>query len=58
MPGSRNHPYRSFEGTNLWRAVEKANVTLIANGDIKELTARNYIVGSICTYIGENAKSD
>jgi hypothetical protein len=44
----RQHPYKKFEGSVLWRTVEKQIGALVKNGDLKELTAREYIVGSIC----------
>ncbi len=43
-----NHPYKEFEATILWRTVEKQIADLVKNGDIRELTPREYIVGSIC----------
>jgi hypothetical protein len=58
MPQSRKqHPYTNFEGSVLWGAVEKAINLLVKNGDLKELTARKYIVGYICQAIagGKNA---
>jgi hypothetical protein len=45
------HPYKQFEGSNLWRCVEKQIAALVKNSDLKELTARKYIVGSICQSI-------
>ena len=52
MPESSNlHPYKRFEGTSLWRSVEKQIAALVNNGDLKELTAREYVVGSICQAI-------
>jgi hypothetical protein len=42
------HPYGEFEGSVLWRTVEKAVSALVKNGDMRELTARKFIVGSIC----------
>jgi len=49
MPQPRKqHPYTKFEGSVLWRAVSKEIAALVKNGDLKELTAREYIVGSIC----------
>ncbi|MGA8540252.1 MAG: hypothetical protein WB566_12190 [Terriglobales bacterium] len=52
------HPYKKFEATVLWRTVEKQIADLVKNGDIQELTAREYIVGSICRAIagGEDPK--
>jgi hypothetical protein len=45
---SINHPYKKFKATVLWRVVENQISALVRNGDIRELTAREYIVGSIC----------
>lgn len=42
------HPYKMFESSVLWRSIDKAIAALAQNGDIKELTAREYIVGLIC----------
>jgi hypothetical protein len=54
----KTHPYKNFEGSVIWRAVEKAILALARNGDIKELTAREYIVGSICSAIASGRHSD
>jgi hypothetical protein len=32
----KTHPYKNFEGSVIWRAVEKAILALARNGDIKE----------------------
>ncbi len=53
----RQHPYTEFEGSVLWRTVEKAIVALVKNGDLKEQTAREYIVGYICQTIAGGKKS-
>jgi hypothetical protein len=52
------HPYTQFDGSVLWRAVEKQVAALVKNGDLKEMTSRKYIVGSICKAIagGKNPK--
>jgi hypothetical protein len=47
------HPYDSFEGTFLWRAVETAIADLVANNDLTELTPRRYIIGHICKHVDE-----
>jgi len=44
----RQHPYSELEGSPLWKAVEKQIAALVKNGDLKEMTAREYIVGAIC----------
>jgi hypothetical protein len=44
----KTHPYEEFEGSVLRRTVEKAVSALVKNGDMPELAARKYIVGSIC----------
>jgi hypothetical protein len=52
MPSPRKtaipHPYKRFEGTGLWRAVEKGVRDLVENQDLKELARREYIVGYLC----------
>jgi hypothetical protein len=40
-----NYPYREFEAMPVWKVVDEAISDLIANQDIKETTARRYIVG-------------
>jgi hypothetical protein len=39
------HPYAAYEGSEIWQVLERAVDALVKNGDIKELTARRYIVG-------------
>ncbi len=41
----RRNPYREYEGTKLWKSIDKAITTLVRNGDITEQTGRAYIVG-------------
>jgi hypothetical protein len=52
------HPYTAFEGSVLWRTVEKQIATLVKNRDIQEMTARECIVGSICEAIAGRHDSD
>jgi hypothetical protein len=54
----KQHPYSKFEGSVLWRAIEKQIAALVKNGDLKELTAREYIVGSICQAIAAGKNSN
>jgi hypothetical protein len=54
----KQHPYIKFEGSVLWRAIEKQIAALVKNGDLKELTAREYIVGSICQAIAAGKNSN
>jgi len=42
------YPYQQFENTGTWRVVDDAINALVQNGDLKESTARRYIVGYIC----------
>ncbi len=42
------HPYVNFEGTSLWRAVDRAIADLEQNQDIKPTELREYVVGYIC----------
>jgi hypothetical protein len=52
------HPYVKFEGIVLWRTIEKEIVALVKNGDLQELTAGEYIVGSICRAIAGGKDSN
>ena len=45
---SDRHPYTRFEGTPLWRALERALDDLVTNRDLVETTRREYIVGYLC----------
>jgi hypothetical protein len=42
------HPYKGFEGTRLWKAVNKGIGDLVENQDLNEKTQREYIVGYLC----------
>lgn len=45
------HPYTEFEGTKLWRVIDKALDDLVENRDLTETTDRRYIVGYLCKRI-------
>lgn len=50
-PQSKNQPeppYREFEGTGLWNALDKGIAELVENQNLKEITKREYIVGNLC----------
>ena len=49
---SSNHTYANWEGTPLWKAIEKGIADLAKNHDIIEETERKYIVGYICKVVG------
>ena len=42
-----NHPYKEFEGTPLWEAIDDAISKLEQNSDVVLTTAREYVVGYI-----------
>jgi hypothetical protein len=42
------HPYKEFEKTGLWKALEKGIRDLVENQDLKEIARREYIVGYLC----------
>lgn len=44
-PALRTHPYEEYEGTKLWKSIDKAIGKLVKNGDLCEQTGRQYIVG-------------
>jgi len=50
-----SHPYEKYKGSNCWRLVEKAIGDLVKNEDIKETTARDYIVGYICKTLSKSS---
>jgi hypothetical protein len=45
------HPYKEFEKTGLWKAVNKGIRDLVENQDLKETARREYIVGYLCTVL-------
>jgi hypothetical protein len=57
LPKGHVHPYLAWQGTPLWRAVEKAVADLVENRDLVEKTHREYIVGYICKIIGRREKA-
>jgi hypothetical protein len=42
------HPYKGFEKTGLWKALNKGIQDLVGNQDLKEIERREYIVGYLC----------
>jgi len=43
-----SHPYSQYERLSAWKVIEKELDALVKNGDLRETTARPYIVGSLC----------
>ena len=43
--GKRSHPYAGVEQSPVWNAIDQAITDLVENGDIHEMTARQYITG-------------
>jgi hypothetical protein len=59
MPQSaKQHPYVEIEGGVLWRRVDTMIAAPARNGDLTELTAREYIVGAICQAIAGSKPSN
>ncbi len=50
---SRTHPYQAYEGTKLWRSIDKAITSLVKNGDLSEQTRREYIVGYLVKSVSD-----
>jgi hypothetical protein len=42
------HPYKEFEGSDLWRAIDSELRALEKNRDIELTTAGEYVIGSLC----------
>lgn len=49
-----DHPYRHFEGTRVWKALDKGLADLVENGDLDEQTDRAYIVGYLTKLVVES----
>lgn len=56
-PKINDHPYKEFEDTYLWKRVNSGIDALVKNGDIKEATAHEYIVGYLCKTISLKPES-
>ena len=54
----KDHPYKNFEESALWRVVEDAINNLVENDDLEEKTGREYIVGYIVKHIKEQQKKE
>ena len=48
-----NHPYRQYETTLAWKIIDQAVSAIVKNQDIKETTARVYIVGYLVKQLVE-----
>jgi hypothetical protein len=51
------HPYKEFEGTGLWKALEKGIRDLVGNQDLKEIEHRDYIVGYLCKVLTQRREN-
>jgi hypothetical protein len=43
-----SHPYREFEQTPLWRAIDIAVAELEQNNDVELRTTREHVIGYLC----------
>jgi hypothetical protein len=50
------HPYKQFESHPYWKRIEKGISDLVENQDLKERTARPYIVGYLCKTVLQREK--
>lgn len=50
-----NHPYKKYEGTQLWTIIKDSLNDLIENKDIIFNTREEYIVGYLCKHLDENS---
>ena len=57
LPKGHIHPYVAWQGTPLWRAVEKTVADLVENQDLVEKECREYIVGYVCKIIGRKERA-
>jgi len=50
------HPYVQFEGTSLWKAIDRAVAGLERNNDLTLTTARQYAIGYLCLQVSRLRK--
>ena len=43
-----SHPNTEFEGTPLWKTIEKEIKSLVENQDLQLTTAPEFVIGSLC----------
>jgi hypothetical protein len=43
-----SHPYAEYETLPVWQVIDAEISALVENKDLAEMTARPYIVGSLC----------
>ena len=49
------HPYKEFENTPMWRAIDQAVSDLERNSDLALVTAREYVIGYITKAVSGTA---
>ena len=49
------HPYSQFEGSDLWRVLERALTDLCANQDLTVTTAPEYVIGFLCRALASHS---
>jgi hypothetical protein len=57
VPKGQKHPYEAFERSPLWRAIDRALIDLVGNGDLRENEYHEYIVGYLCKSIERKKRS-
>jgi len=58
MSKAADSPYEAYKETPLWKTVDGAVSHLVENGDVVEMTRRDYIVGYICEKLQSSPKPD
>ncbi|HEY2785106.1 MAG TPA: hypothetical protein VGJ05_09045 [Fimbriiglobus sp.] len=48
------HPYQKYEETMAWKIIDEAISELVSNRDLKEMTARVYIIGFLVKRLVES----
>jgi len=51
-----NHPYKSYENTDLWNTIKKGILDLVENNDLELNTPIEYIVGYLCERLTKNSQ--
>lgn len=51
VPEGQSHPYKLYQDSPLWKAIDRAVTDLVGNQDLIENEYHEYIVGYICKVV-------
>lgn len=50
------HPYVAYQKSPVWKKLDQAIDALVSNGDLKEMTRREYIVGYLVQALSRRSR--